>query len=99
MCGMQRVADKHNIAVRPALGPYPRKVSPDRLVVYELVSFEGVGEDCLANSSGLFFCFFRKARAQPRCTIALHDERAHCGRVAVVMCVEAAELRFDKGLS
>src|SRR6516225_7919212 len=84
--------------MRPALVPQPRKITPNRLVVDEVVSFEGVSEDLLADGPGFPLRFLVEARTQPCCTIALHDERAHLGRIVVVMRIEAAELRFDEGL-
>ena len=52
MRGVQRVADQHHVAERPALVPDPRKIAPDRAVGDQRVSVQRVGEHLLADRRG-----------------------------------------------
>jgi hypothetical protein len=49
MGGVQRVADEHLVAERPALVGDPREVPPHRAVRDERMAVERLGEDALAH--------------------------------------------------
>ena len=95
---MQGVADQHHVPERPALVPDPRKIAPHRFVRNQPVAVQRGGKHLLADRLRLLDGLVGKAVALPGRQIALDQEGAHVGRVAVVMRVEGAEVGFDKGL-
>ena len=95
---VQRVADQHPVAERPALVPDPGEVAPYRFVREQPVAVEGGGEYLLANGLRLLDGQVGETVTFPGCRIAFDQEGAHVGRIAVVMGVERAELGLDKAL-
>ena len=95
---MQRVPDQHHILERPVLVPDPGKIAPHRFVRHQRVPAQRVREHGFANGLGLLDRLVGKAIALPGGAIAFDQERAHVGRVSVVMRVESAEIGLDKGL-
>src|SRR6185295_9548054 len=62
------------------------------------MAVESGGEDLFADRLGLLDALVGKAIGLPGLTIAFDQERAHLGRIAIVVRVEAAEVGLDKSL-
>src|SRR6185295_12341496 len=92
MAGAHRIPDQGDIVRGPLLGPQQRKVAPDRTIRHKRVAAEVGSKYAFTVNPALFIAHPVETAAVPRDRVAFHDERAHVGRVAVVVCYEVAVL-------
>ena len=90
MRGMKRIADQHDLPVRPILAPEPGKIAPERFVGDERVPVQSLCEKRFAETARRLLIHRIKPGACPGRMITFDDEGAHAGLVTVVMRVEGA---------
>src|SRR6476646_1120915 len=98
MCGVQRVAQQHAVAMRPARIVHQRKLPPDRIVRDQRMAVEHVGENAFAKTDRLHLAHAREAGAFESRLVHFDQERAALRFVAIMMRVERTVLGFDKSL-
>src|SRR3974377_513075 len=95
---VQRVAQQHVIAIRPALVAHQRKPSPDRIVGDQRMAAECIGKNALAYCARVLLAHLCKAGALKGWRIDFDDKGAQIRRKTIMMRVEMTEIGRDKGL-
>src|SRR5205823_11470473 len=92
------IADQYAVPHRPAVIANIWKVAPDRAVRDQPPAGEWRAEHALEVGDRFLLAHADEAGALPRVRVALGDERAHVGRVPVMMSVEGAVLISHESL-